>query len=182
MSAEAELNAAMGLLPGESTEDLLKRQLALDPKLSAESYDRLPKQLFFGQDRSGSFKALSEKYKPKTDSLQQLQQLYAPKVRSFEELNQTYKTDAQSFESLNQKYAPKGNTSAQFTDSLKMANKGIEEKLTRLIDLTSKALDINSRAINSPRSLHVSSPEPVSDAVSILADINRMNIQSSGLG
>ena len=182
VSAEAELNAAMGLLPGESTEDLLKRQLGLDPKLSAESYDRLPKQLFFGKDTTGTFEALSKKYAPKVDSLQQLQQMYKPKANSLEQLGQMYKTDANSFEQLQQMYKPKENTSAQFTDSLKLATKGIEEKLTSLIDLTSKALDINSRAINSPRNLHVSSPEPISDAVKIMADINRMNIQSSGLG
>ncbi|MGL4621500.1 MAG: tape measure protein, partial [Chroococcidiopsis sp.] len=182
MSAEAELNAMLGLLPNESVEALLKRQIGL-PDISAEAYDKLPnKQLFFGQDRNGSLQKLQEMYKPKANSLQQLQELYSPKVRNFEELNRRYKPMAETLEDLNKQFAPNKTPTAQFGDSLKSAFKGVEEKLTKLIDLTSKGLDINSRAINSPRNLHVSSPEPVTDAVSILADINRMNIQSSGLG
>lgn len=116
------------------------------------------------------------------DSLRQLEQMYAPKIRNFEQLNQKYKPMAESLDELNQKFAPNEPPTARFTDYLKSAVRGVEEKLTKLIDLTSKGLDINSRAINSPRNLHVSSPEPITDAVSILADINRMNIQSSGLG
>lgn len=51
-----------------------------------------------------------------------------------------------------------------------------------LVDRLDKLNQTLSTAINSPRNLYVSSPESISDAVSILADINRMNIQSSGLG
>lgn len=101
--------------------------------------------------------------------------MYKPRVNSFEELNQKYKPMAESLDELNKKYAPAQNTSAQFTDSLKMANKDLVDRLDRLNQTLASA-------INSPSSLYVSSPEPVTDAVSILADISRMNIQSSGLG
>lgn len=175
ISAEAEFNAALGLLPGESTENLLKRQLGLSPDESVESYLKKPMSLFLGQDRDGSLQKLQEMYKPKAGNLGQLQELYAPKVRSFDELNQRYKTDAQSFDELNQRYSPSSSTSAQFSDSLRMANKDVVDRLDKLNQTL-------STAINSPRNLYVSSPEPISDAVSILADINRMNIQSSGLG
>ncbi|MGL5923089.1 tape measure protein [Chroococcidiopsis sp.] len=174
-SAEAELNALSGLQPGESVENLLKRQLGLDLNESVENYLKKPMSLFFGQDRNGTLEGLNQKYAPKANSLQQLQEMYKPKANSLQQLQEMYKTDAKSFEELNQKYAPKESTSAQFTDSLKMANKDVVDRLDKLNQTL-------ATAINSPRSLYVSSPEPVTDAVSILADINRMNIQSSGLG
>jgi len=175
MSAEAQENAALGLKPGESVENLLKRQLGLDPTMSAEAYDKLPKSLFYGQDTTGTLEELNKKYAPKANSLGQLQEMYKPKANSLGQLQEMYKPDARNLDELNKKYAPKENTSAQFSDSLKMANKGIEERLDKL----NSSL---ATAVNSPRNLYVSSPEPVSDAVSILADINRMNTQSSGLG
>lgn len=176
LSAEASQNAMLGIKPGESVESFLKRQMGLDPNMSAEAYDNLPnKQLFYGKDTTGTFKALSEKYAPKANSLGQLQEMYKPKANSLGQLQEIYKTNAGSFDELNEKYAPKENSSAQFTDSLKAANKGIEERLDKL----NSSL---AAATNSPRNLYVSSPEPVSDAVKIMADINRMNIQSSGLG
>ncbi|MGL5922737.1 hypothetical protein, partial [Chroococcidiopsis sp.] len=67
------------------------------------------------------------------------------------------------------------NNSTNFSDSLKSAVKGVEARLDKLNETIGKA-------INSPRSLYVSSPEPITDAVSILADLNRLNVQSSGLG
>ncbi|MGL4617589.1 MAG: hypothetical protein ACRCZS_00790, partial [Chroococcidiopsis sp.] len=178
-----------GLQPGESVENLLKRQLGLDLNESVENYLKKPMSLFFGQDRNGTLEGLNKKYAPKANSLQasfagdaspanvaqQLQEMYKPKANSLDQLQQMYKTDAKSFEELNQKYAPKESTSAQFTDSLKMANKDVVDRLDKLNQTL-------ATAVNSPRSLYVSSPEPVTDAVSILADINRMNIQSSGLG
>ncbi|MGL4618746.1 MAG: tape measure protein [Chroococcidiopsis sp.] len=175
MSAEAELNAALGLLPGETTENLLKRQLGLSPDESVESYLKKPMSLFYGQDRSGSFQSLNQKYPAKNSSLQELGQMYAPKITSFEELNQKYKPMSETLDDLNKKFAPTEPNTAQFSDALKSSVKGLEERLDRLNGTL-------AAAVNSPRNLYVSSPEPVTDAVSILADINRMNIQSSGLG
>lgn len=175
ISAESEFNAMAGLKPGESVENLLKRQLGLDPTMSAEAYDKLPKSLFYGQDRTGTLEELNKKYAPKANSLGQLQEMYKPKANSLGQLQEMYKPDARNLDELNKKYAIKENTSAQFSDALKSSVRGLEDRLDKLNqNLVS--------AINSPRSLYVSSPEPITDAVSILADINRMNVQSSGLG
>lgn len=62
-----------------------------------------------------------------------------------------------------------------FTEGLKAANTGIEQRL----DTLNKTM---SNAINSPRSLYVSSPNPVTDAAKIMSDVTRQSVLGAGLG
>ncbi len=52
-----------------------------------------------------------------------------PRLTILENLTSKHTIMTESLDELNQKYAPKENTSVQFTDSLKMANKGIEDQI-----------------------------------------------------
>ncbi|MEH1808494.1 hypothetical protein [Nostoc sp.] len=62
----------------------------------------------------------------------------------------------------------------QFVEALKLANQGIEQRLDKLID--SMAL-----VASTPRSLSVSSPNPVDDAAKIMSDMSRGQLVGAGL-
>jgi hypothetical protein len=62
----------------------------------------------------------------------------------------------------------------QFTENLKTAVSGIEQRLDKLIET-------NATALQSPRSLTVSSPRPVQDAAAIYGEIARQSVVNSGL-
>ncbi|MBD2771167.1 tape measure protein [Iningainema tapete] len=63
---------------------------------------------------------------------------------------------------------------SQFVDALKVANSGIEQRL----DALNNAI---LTLANTPRSLSVSTPNPVDDAASILNDISRAQVLGAGL-
>jgi len=63
----------------------------------------------------------------------------------------------------------------QFVDAIKTANRGIEEKLQKIVD---GLLEV----ARSPRQLYVSSPQPVQDASRVLSDVTRGAVLNAGLG
>lgn len=69
---------------------------------------------------------------------------------------------------------PQTNGFIEFTKGLSEANKGIEQKLQALIDVT-------LQAAGAPRQLYVSSPSPITDAAQIYSDISRGIVLNAGL-
>lgn len=160
-SAEFGLKRSLGLDPFESAEDFQNRMLGIKQRESVEAYLNRSRSAYLGADSTGSFEDLNLKYKPSAQSLTELQQQYKPVAQSFEELNQKYPAMTNGF--------------TDFTNGLKDANKGIEQKL----DILNQTM---AQAIASPRSLYVSSPTPVTDAASVYSDIARQSILNAGLG
>ena len=160
-SAEAYTNRLKGLDPFESAEDYFNRSVGLQPGESTEDYLKRPRSSYFGAQREGSLEDLSLKYKPRYSNFEDLQQKHKPVAESFEELNQKYPNNTPGFNS--------------FTDGLKEANKGIEQRLDALNEKMGQAMA-------SPRNLYVQSASPVSDAAQIWGNIARGMTTAAGLG
>lgn len=91
-----------------------------------------------------------------------------------ESLGLSGKKLAQQIEATKPTVQPATAGFTQFTDGLKSAVSGIEQRLDRLIDA-------NTTALQSPRTLNVSSPKPVQDAAAIYGEIARQSVVNAGL-
>ena len=139
-------SGSRGLNPRTSVEAFFKRQLGLDPSESNEHY--------FQRSLGLNPKESHEAYFNRSLRITPTDLVKAAKPVEVK---------------------PQANGFTEFTKGLAQANKGIEAKLSRLIEVTSSSL-------NSPRNLYVSSPNPVSDASQIYAEISRGMVTASGLG
>ena len=162
---------AFGILPGETNLDAELRRQGKSKRKFKDDLQALADQPFFGGIPDFKFESSGFVSSSAVGANNLTPILKAPQLQTRDDLVNSALKKASSPNVI-------GNPNpgfSQVVDGLKSANKGIEDKLERVID-------IFTLLARSPRNLTVNSPTPVNDAAKIMLDISRGSVVNAGLG
>lgn len=199
-NANVDQSKHRGLNPLTSVEAYFKRQFGLNPQQSAEAYFQQARGLKPGQSAEEYFNQLSGLIPSQLNPVAPPVQSVAPQAKDTFQLPGLLQDQPKLLQqlldpsNLIDSILLAGSASTQglvdaskpldagvkqpsgydsFVEGLREANRGIEAKLDKLIE-------VEQAAARSPRSLHVSSPNPVADGARIWGEITRQSAIANG--